>query len=231
MYRAAWHRHVRSQQSKHRRTASSTGTPRWTRREPGVYDADLSAGWTIFDAVNGGYLLAPWSAAPWADALPHPTRSPITAHYLTASQPGPAVIRTETVRTGRTLSTGQASLFQLGADGDEVERIRVLASLRRPRRAADDVRTTRQAARHPALRAVLRQRRTPRRAGHARQPEIMRPPQPAARPRHRWAGPSVRRPARARCAPGSASPTGATPTRSRCCSRWTRSRRPPSTWA
>ena len=29
-----------------------------TRREPGVYDIDLSAGWTIISAVNGGYLLA-----------------------------------------------------------------------------------------------------------------------------------------------------------------------------
>ncbi|KES02882.1 hypothetical protein BU52_33600, partial [Streptomyces toyocaensis] len=35
---------------------------------------------------------------------------------------------TETVRTGRTLSTGQASLFQFDERGDEVERIRVLAS-------------------------------------------------------------------------------------------------------
>ncbi len=42
--------------------------------------------------------------------------------------PGPAVIRTQTVRTGRTLSTGQASLFQYAEDGSEVERIRVLAT-------------------------------------------------------------------------------------------------------
>ncbi len=29
-----------------------------TLREPGVYGIDLSAGWTIINAVNGGYLLA-----------------------------------------------------------------------------------------------------------------------------------------------------------------------------
>ncbi|MFF1277769.1 thioesterase family protein [Streptomyces marokkonensis] len=97
------------------------------QREPGVYDIDLSAGWTIISAVNGGYLLAVLGRA-LADALPHSDPFTISAHYLTASQPGPAVVRTETVRTGRTLSTGQASLFQLDERGEEVERIRVLAS-------------------------------------------------------------------------------------------------------
>lgn len=98
-----------------------------TRRAPGVYDIDLSAGWTIISAVNGGYLLAVLGRA-LADALPHADPFTISAHYLTASQPGPAVIRTDVVRTGRTLSTGQASLLQYDEQGREVERIRVLAS-------------------------------------------------------------------------------------------------------
>jgi hypothetical protein len=98
-----------------------------TRRAPGVYDIDLSAGWTIISAVNGGYLLAVLGRA-LADTLPHPDPFTVSAHYLTASQPGPAVIRTDTVRTGRTLSTGQASLFQYDEEGNEIERIRVLAS-------------------------------------------------------------------------------------------------------
>ncbi|MET8450081.1 thioesterase family protein [Streptomyces sp. NPDC005209] len=118
-----------------------------TRREPGVYDIDLSAGWTIFGAVNGGYLLAVLGRA-LADALPHPDPFTISAHYLTASRPGPAVIRTETVRTGRTLSTGQASLFQRDEAGHEVERIRVLASYGDLGTLPDDVRTT---ARPPAF--------------------------------------------------------------------------------
>ncbi len=114
-----------------------------TPREPGVYDIDLSAGWTIISAVNGGYLLAVLGRA-LADALPHGDPFTISAHYLTASQPGPAVIRTDVVRTGRTLSTGQASLFQYDDQGREVERIRVLASYGDLDSLPDDVRTTAQ---------------------------------------------------------------------------------------
>ncbi|MET8564450.1 thioesterase family protein [Streptomyces flaveolus] len=112
-----------------------------TRREPGVYDIGLSAGWTIISAVNGGYLLAVLGRA-LADTLPHPDPFSVTAHYLTASRPGPAVVRTETVRTGRTLSTGQASLFQYDDEGNEVERIRVLASYGDLATLPGDVRTT-----------------------------------------------------------------------------------------
>ncbi|MFI6489714.1 thioesterase family protein [Streptomyces sp. NPDC050564] len=118
-----------------------------TLREPGVYDIDLSAGWTIISAVNGGYLLAVLGRA-LADALPHSDPFTISAHYLTASQPGPAVVRTDVVRTGRTLSTGQASLFQRDDEGREVERIRVLASYGDLDTLPDDVRTT---AKPPAI--------------------------------------------------------------------------------
>ncbi|UUU30737.1 thioesterase family protein [Streptomyces sp. CA-210063] len=118
-----------------------------TRREEGVYDIDLSAGWTITGAVNGGYLLAVLGRA-LADALPHDDPFTISAHYLTASRPGPAVVRTDVVRPGRTLSTGQASLFQYDDEGREVERIRVLASYGDLDSLPDDVRTT---AKPPAI--------------------------------------------------------------------------------
>ncbi|NEY36069.1 thioesterase family protein, partial [Streptomyces sp. PRKS01-65] len=118
-----------------------------TRREPGVYDAALSPGWTIINAVNGGYLLAVLGRA-LGDALPHPDPFTISAHYLTASRPGPAVVRTEVVRTGRTLSTGQASLLQHDDEGREVERIRVLASYGDLDALPDDVRTS---AKPPAI--------------------------------------------------------------------------------
>lgn len=111
------------------------------RRAPGVYDAELSAGWTIISAVNGGYLLAVLGRA-LADALPHGDPFSVCAHYLTASRPGPAVVRTDVVRTGRSLSTGQASLFQYDEEGQEVERIRVLASYGDLDALPDDVRTT-----------------------------------------------------------------------------------------
>ncbi|SEO70358.1 Thioesterase-like superfamily protein [Actinacidiphila rubida] len=109
--------------------------------EPGTYDIDLSPGWTIIAAVNGGYLLAAVGRA-LRDALPHPDPLTITAHYLTASQPGPAVIRTQTVRTGRTMSSGQASLFQTDEQGREVERIRVIAGYGDLDALPDDVRTS-----------------------------------------------------------------------------------------
>ncbi|WP_405619442.1 thioesterase family protein [Streptomyces sp. NBC_00076] len=121
-----------------------------TLREPGVYDIDLSAGWTIISAVNGGYLLAVLGRA-LAHALPHDDPFTISAHYLTASRPGPAVVRTDVVRTGRTLSTGQASLFQYDDQGREIERIRVLASYGDLDSLPDDVRTT---ATPPALAPV-----------------------------------------------------------------------------
>ncbi|MGW6306489.1 thioesterase family protein [Streptomyces niveus] len=112
-----------------------------TLRGPGVYDADLSEGWTILSAVNGGYLLAIVARA-LRDALPHPDPFTVTAHYLTPSKPGPAVVRTEAVRTGRTLATGQASLFQYEADGTEVERVRVLAAYGALDSLNDDVHTS-----------------------------------------------------------------------------------------
>lgn len=121
---------------------------------PGVYDAELSAGWTIIAAVNGGYLLALLGRA-LGHALPHPDPFTVSAHYLSPSEPGPAVIRTETIRTGRTLSTGQASLFQYAADGTEVERIRVLATYGDLDALPDDVRTTALPPAIPAYRDCL----------------------------------------------------------------------------
>ncbi|MEV5160268.1 thioesterase family protein [Streptomyces sp. NPDC053728] len=118
-----------------------------TLREEGVYDAELSAGWTIIHAVNGGYLLAMLGRA-LGEALPHPDPFSVSAHYLTASVPGPAVIRTQVVRTGRTLSTGEASLFQYAQDGSEVERIRVLATYGDLDGLTGEIRTT---ARPPAI--------------------------------------------------------------------------------
>ncbi|MFI2186241.1 thioesterase family protein [Streptomyces sioyaensis] len=118
-----------------------------SRRAPGVYDAHLSAGWTIIQAVNGGYLLALMGRA-LGEALPHPDPLSVTAHYLTASVPGPAVIRTEVVRTGRTMSTGTARLLQTDEDGNEIERLRVLASYGDLDALPDDVRTT---AKPPAI--------------------------------------------------------------------------------
>ncbi|WP_329146187.1 thioesterase family protein [Streptomyces sp. NBC_01456] len=135
-----------------------------SRRAPGVYDAHLSAGWTIIQAVNGGYLLALMGRA-LGDALPHPDPMSVTAHYLTASVPGPAVIRTEVVRTGRTMSTGTARLLQTDADGNEVERLRVLASYGDLDALPDDVRTTAKPPAIPPYEHCLGASATPERRG------------------------------------------------------------------
>lgn len=118
-----------------------------TRREPGVYTIEFTDRWSIGNAVNGGYLLAVMGRA-LADTLPHGDPFTVSAHYLTATGAGPAVIRTEAVRGGRTLSTGQASLFQYDEQGNEVERIRVLATYGDLDALPDDVRTS---AEPPAL--------------------------------------------------------------------------------
>jgi hypothetical protein len=110
------------------------------KRNDGVHDADLSGGWAIGDALNGGYLLAVVARA-LGDTVPHPHPFTVSAHYLTATGPGPATVRTETVRAGRTLSTGTASLFQTGADGTETERLRVLATYGDLAALPEDVRT------------------------------------------------------------------------------------------
>ncbi|MEK2471567.1 thioesterase family protein [Streptomyces noursei] len=135
-----------------------------TRSAPGAYDAHLSEGWTIINAVNGGYLLALMGRA-LGDALPHPDPLTVTAHYLTASVPGPAVVRTEVIRTGRTLSTGTATLVQLADDGSEVERMRVLATYGDLATLPDDVRTTAKPPAIPPYEHCLGTSPTPERRG------------------------------------------------------------------
>ncbi|GAA0388237.1 thioesterase family protein [Streptomyces luteireticuli] len=112
-------------------------------RAAGTHDVRVSAGWTLFGAANGGYLLAT-AARALGDTLPHPHPHPftITAHYLSVTRPGPAVVRSQVVRTGRTLSTGQASLFQTAPDGTETERLRVLATYGDLDALDGDIRTT-----------------------------------------------------------------------------------------
>lgn len=94
--------------------------------DPLVFDAEFSRGWTIGLGVNGGYLLALADRA-LGSVLPHRDPLSVSGYYLTPSVPGPAVVRTEIVRAGSSLSTGQASLYQTDEYGNEVERLRVVA--------------------------------------------------------------------------------------------------------
>ena len=98
------------------------------RDGPGTYRALLSPGWTVGHAVNGGYLLSV-AARALGDALAHPDPLTVTAHYLTASRPGPAVVHVDPARPGRTVASGQARLVQDGGErGVTWERVRVLAT-------------------------------------------------------------------------------------------------------
>ncbi|MBO8185882.1 thioesterase family protein [Streptomyces spirodelae] len=115
--------------------------------EPGVHEALLSPGWAIGKALNGGYLLAVVGRA-LRQALPHPDPFTLTAHYLTATVAGPATVRTSVARSGRTVSTASAGLFQTDERGREIERIRALATYGDLATLSDDVRTS---AKPPAM--------------------------------------------------------------------------------
>jgi acyl-CoA thioesterase len=116
------------------------------RRRPddeAVFDARLGEGWQIGAGVNGGLLLAVMGnalRARFAD-VGHADPVAVSAYYLSASRPGPVLLRTEVLRHGRSMSTGQVSLVQ-EQDGLPVERVRALATYGDLAGLPDDVRTT-----------------------------------------------------------------------------------------
>jgi acyl-coenzyme A thioesterase PaaI-like protein len=111
--------------------------------DPTTYAAELGAGWQIGSGINGGMLLATMGNALRSTLSGSGHGDPVTVsgYYLSASRPGPATVRTELLRSGRSMSTGQASLVQR-QDGVEVERIRALATYGDLAGLADGVRTT-----------------------------------------------------------------------------------------
>lgn len=102
----------------------------------GAYRGLLGEGWRIGGGVNGGLLLALAGHAlrrelgeTSADGIPgHADPMAIRAYFLTPGAPGAVSVRTEAVRRGRAVSTGQASLLQDDGSGGEVERVRLLAT-------------------------------------------------------------------------------------------------------
>ncbi|MFJ1754633.1 thioesterase family protein [Kitasatospora sp. NPDC088134] len=92
--------------------------------EPGRYDGELDAGWQIGGGVNGGLLLAFAAHALALEAGPgHPHPLTVGGTFVSASRPGPATVRTDIARRGRSLATGSAVLSQGGE-----ERLRITAS-------------------------------------------------------------------------------------------------------
>jgi acyl-coenzyme A thioesterase PaaI-like protein len=115
-----------------------------------AYDVELGAGWQIGAGINGGMLLATMANAVRAtlgsiagdSAGGHLDPLSVTGYYLSAARPGPAVVHTDVVRSGRTMSTAAASLLQPDDSGHQVERIRALATYGVLAALPDDVRTT-----------------------------------------------------------------------------------------
>lgn len=89
---------------------------------PDRFTAQLSDRWSVGPALNGGYGLAVGVRA-LARMLPHPDPLTVTGHYLRTLAPGPAEVRGELVKAGRTVSNGQAAIVQDGR-----ERLRVVAA-------------------------------------------------------------------------------------------------------
>jgi acyl-CoA thioesterase len=86
-------------------------------------------------AVVGNALRRAFSAGPG-----HLDPLSVSGYYLSTARPGPAVVRTEVLRAGRSMSTGSASLVQV-TDGRELERLRVLATYGDLADLTGDVRT------------------------------------------------------------------------------------------
>jgi acyl-CoA thioesterase len=97
-----------------------------TRVEPAgesTYRATLTDSWNALGGVpNGGYLLAVCLNA-LAREMPLPDPVVVSATYLRPAAQGPAELRTELVRAGRRVATGEVRLRQ---DGREV--VRALAT-------------------------------------------------------------------------------------------------------
>ena len=85
-----------------------------------VHSAELTDRWTALGGTpNGGYMLGVCLRALQAD-MPHPDPLVTSAHFLRPGAVGPAEVRTEVVRSGRRVATGEARLLQ---DGREIVRL------------------------------------------------------------------------------------------------------------
>jgi acyl-CoA thioesterase len=89
----------------------------------GAFRATISDRWNaIGDRPNGGYLLGVCLQA-LGQRLPFPDPLAVSAFFVRPTSPGLAELRTEVVRVGRRIATGEVRLLQEGS-----EKIRVVAS-------------------------------------------------------------------------------------------------------
>ena len=99
-----------------------------TRLEPAgenSWSGNVHPSWNIGANPNGGYLLALAVAALRRADPRHPDPLSVTVHFLRPGLAGqPCRVDVQILRSGRTLSTGRATLYQ-----DGVARLEVLAAL------------------------------------------------------------------------------------------------------
>lgn len=76
-----------------------------------TYDVCLDPGYSIGGPLNGGYLMAVLLRAV-VDASPHDHPVTTSAQFLRAPRPGPAQVRLEQIKAGRTAAMTRATLIQ-----------------------------------------------------------------------------------------------------------------------
>lgn len=105
----------------------------------GSWSVELGRGWIVGGGVNGGYLLAILGNALRHTFPDKPDPLVVSAHFLSASVPGPATVDVSVHRDGGSVATAAVDLSQDGA-----ARITALATCGDLDRLGDDVRTTAQ---------------------------------------------------------------------------------------
>ncbi len=76
-----------------------------------IYETTLHEGWDIGSVTNGGYVMA-LAVRAMLDAVDKPDPIAVNAHFERPGAAGPATIRIDRGREGRTLSTVSAVLYQ-----------------------------------------------------------------------------------------------------------------------